>query len=75
MADRHFPNVMPDFVPETSAGHEQGADRTSLMGLLSMDYNSLAALLERQGLDIKETVYLFSPLVLGAGLVCMMTCC
>jgi len=52
---------MPDFVPETSAGHEQGADRTCLMGLLSMDYNSLAALLERQGLDIKETVYLFSP--------------
>lgn len=56
MADRYFPNIMPDFVPETSTAHEPGADRTSLMGLLSLDYNSLAALLERQGLDIKETV-------------------
>ncbi|MED6189513.1 LanC-like protein gcl2 [Stylosanthes scabra] len=62
MADRFFPNTMPQFVPETgtSLQHQEqealtiGAD--SLPSLLSMPYAQLAELLKRAALDLKETI-------------------
>ncbi|KAL8140424.1 hypothetical protein V2J09_006445 [Rumex salicifolius] len=56
MADRYFPNPMPDFVPESPSSDERTAGEDSLLNLLFMDYKSLSATFERQGLDIKETV-------------------
>ncbi|KAH7844733.1 hypothetical protein Vadar_031101 [Vaccinium darrowii] len=57
MADRFFPNEMPNFVPETPA--EQSASERSgdsLTKLLSIPYNSVADRLKRAALDVKETV-------------------
>lgn len=57
MADRFFPNEMPDFLPETPA--EQSATERSgdsLTKLLSIPYNSVTDRLKRAALDVKETV-------------------
>lgn len=61
MADRFFPNVMPDFVseiPTLSSTNltEQEAGSDSLMKLLSMPYPSLSQHFKRIALDLKETV-------------------
>ncbi|KAK2651082.1 hypothetical protein Ddye_018571 [Dipteronia dyeriana] len=54
MADRFFPNVMPDFVEETALHQDDSAD--SLLNLLSMPYPSLSQSFKRAALDLKETV-------------------
>lgn len=69
MADRFFPNPMPDFVPENpkiiqeEEGkaikiHEQGA-QDSLLRLLSLPYSNLSKQLQRTALDLKETVCIY----------------
>lgn len=59
MADRLFPNIMPDFVAETAT--EEGEEETattgdSLLKLLSMPYAKLSQRFKRAALDLKETV-------------------
>ncbi|TXG55189.1 hypothetical protein EZV62_020445 [Acer yangbiense] len=56
MADRFFPNVMPDFVEETALHQDDAAD--SLLKLLSMPYPSLSQSFKRAALDLKEIVVL-----------------
>ncbi|KMT04638.1 hypothetical protein BVRB_8g182910 [Beta vulgaris subsp. vulgaris] len=57
MAERYFKNEMPDYIPETSTTLTTATTTgNTLLKLLSMDYNALASLMERQALDIKETV-------------------
>ncbi|EOX99391.1 GCR2-like 2 isoform 2, partial [Theobroma cacao] len=56
MADRFFPNVLPDFVSETTEQKEEVGD--TLMKLLSMPYSSLSQHFKRAALDLKETVTL-----------------
>ncbi|GLU23419.1 hypothetical protein SLE2022_394230 [Rubroshorea leprosula] len=57
MADRFFPNEMPDFVPETTAGETITFNtRDSLTKLLYLPYNTLSEKLKRSALDLKETV-------------------
>uniref|UniRef100_A0A5B7ADD2 Putative lanC-like protein GCR2 n=1 Tax=Davidia involucrata TaxID=16924 RepID=A0A5B7ADD2_DAVIN len=58
MADRFFPNEMPDFTPETAleeAASERIGD-SSVTKLLSLSYKSVAERLNRAALDLKETV-------------------
>lgn len=66
MADRFFPNIMPDFVQENprveqeieQQGHKiphQGTEE-SLLRLLSSPYHLLSEKLKRAALDIKETI-------------------
>lgn len=55
MADRFFPNVMPDFVPEKETEDEEVAG-DSLAKHLSMSYQLLSEQLKRAALDLKETV-------------------
>ncbi|KAL0301531.1 UNVERIFIED_CONTAM: LanC-like protein GCL2 [Sesamum radiatum] len=69
MADRCFPNVMPDFVPESpkitdeeaKEKHEgdeilpQGT-QDSLLKLLSLPHSALSQKLQRAALDLKETI-------------------
>jgi hypothetical protein len=54
MADLFFPNVMPDFVAESTVISAEAQD--SLMELLSMPYHSLSERFKRAALDLKETV-------------------
>ncbi|CBI28768.3 hypothetical protein VitviT2T_017735 [Vitis vinifera] len=58
MADRFFPNVMPDYVAETPPTQEetppQGGE-DSLIKLLSMPFSALSQRLKRTALDLKET--------------------
>lgn len=67
MADRFFPNVMPDFVKEEAEAEAEAASTQqpqeegtsvgdSLMHLLSMPYSSLSQRFQRAALDLKETV-------------------
>ncbi|KAB1210006.1 LanC-like protein GCL2 [Morella rubra] len=62
MADRFFPNVMPDFVPESATEIQEEAEpalpasQDSLMKLLSMPYPSLSERFKRAALDLKETI-------------------
>ena len=61
MADRFFPNTMPEFVPETtpSTPHERQEAVTvgdSLPKLLAMPHAPLSERLKRAALDLKETV-------------------
>ena len=59
MADRFFPNVMPDFVAETPASvAEQRPDTDSLMKLLSVPYIPLSEHFKRAALDLTENVLL-----------------
>lgn len=65
MADRFFPNVMPDFIAEATAETQDkeedpvvSATQDSLMKLLSMPYPSLSQLFKRAALDLKETIIL-----------------
>ncbi|KAK6142580.1 hypothetical protein DH2020_022928 [Rehmannia glutinosa] len=69
MADRYFPNEMPDFVPENPKLldeevkdkhgrieiHPQGT-QDSLVKLLSLPYSTLSQQLQRAALDLKETI-------------------
>lgn len=62
MADRFYPNLMPDFVAENPAVEEeqhpttqQGTDE-SLLKLLSTPYHILSEKFKRAALDLKETV-------------------
>lgn len=57
MADRFFPNDMPEFVEEReSAATTTGS---SLTRLLSLPYPQLSAKLLKAGLDLKEKVSFF----------------
>lgn len=67
MADRFFPNTMPDFVAEATSleGGGDGAtvsapgDSSSLAKLLAMPYPVLSENFKRAALDLKETVRFF----------------
>ena len=59
MADRFFPNEMPDFVEEKDEDSVSVGSEDSLLKLLSMPYSSLSERLKRAGLDLKETVHIF----------------
>ncbi|XP_075482042.1 lanC-like protein GCL2 [Primulina tabacum] len=68
MADRFFPNEMPDFLPEKQEQESvdrdnQGQIRTvaqgtpeSLLKLLSLPYYTLSQRLQRAAIDLKETI-------------------
>lgn len=56
MGDRFIPNVMPDYIAETSTARVTTGEEDSLMNLLSMPYPSLSQLLKRTALDLKETI-------------------
>ncbi|KAI8558600.1 hypothetical protein RHMOL_Rhmol04G0108200 [Rhododendron molle] len=58
MADRFFPNDMPDFVEEKQEEEDRVTigSQDSLMSLLSMPYSSFSSRLKRAGLDLKEAV-------------------
>ncbi|KAJ1694144.1 hypothetical protein LUZ63_010842 [Rhynchospora breviuscula] len=53
MADRFFPNEMPDFVEETEGAAATGS---SLTRLLSLPYPKLSDKLLKAGLDLKEKI-------------------
>ncbi|KAJ4774398.1 LanC-like protein 2 [Rhynchospora pubera] len=53
MADRFFPNEMPDFVEETEGAAATGS---SLARLLSLPYPKLSEKLLKAGLDLKEKI-------------------
>ncbi|KAL8492011.1 hypothetical protein ACS0TY_023567 [Phlomoides rotata] len=69
MADRCFPNTMPDFVPENPNTveeeererygrieiHPQGT-QDSLLRFLSLPYSTVSRRFQRAGLDLKQTV-------------------
>ncbi|XP_022748890.1 lanC-like protein GCL2 isoform X2 [Durio zibethinus] len=56
MADRFFPNVLPDLVAEKMEHKEEIGE--TLMKLLSMPYSSLSQHFKRTALDLKETITL-----------------
>ncbi|KAL1562446.1 LanC-like protein gcl2 [Salvia divinorum] len=69
MADRFFPNEMPDFLQENPNINEEEATencgriqihpqgtRDSLLRFLSIPYSSLSPQLQRAALDLKETI-------------------
>ncbi|CAK7349840.1 unnamed protein product [Dovyalis caffra] len=56
MADRCFPNVLPDFVTEEQEEEDKVTNGDSLMKLLSMPYTSISKQFQRSGLDLKETI-------------------
>lgn len=67
MADRFFPNLMPDFVAETPSPPPAPTDEEqivaqgsedSLLKLLSLPYPTLSERFKRTALDLKETVHL-----------------
>ena len=73
MADRFFPNVMPDFVTEAAAEPDaaptEDSHGDSLMKLLTMPYPSLSQRFQRAGLDLKENVFSVYPFVISIYLV------
>lgn len=76
MADRYFPNAMPDFVPEAS-GDDAGAGsaKDSLSKLLHLPHATLSEKLKKSALDLKDTVlphlrYCFSSKNLSFKLRC-----
>ncbi|KAK4486823.1 hypothetical protein RD792_006587 [Penstemon davidsonii] len=57
MADRFFPNEMPDFISETSQSDSAGASESdSLTKLLLLPHKTLSQLLMKSALDLKDTV-------------------
>ncbi|KAK4486703.1 hypothetical protein RD792_006763 [Penstemon davidsonii] len=57
MADRFFPNEMPDFISETSHSDSDGASESdSLTKLLLLPHKTLSQLLMKSALDLKDTV-------------------
>lgn len=58
MADRFFPNEMPDFIPETAAtaGIPAVAAGDSLSRLLCLPYKALCETLKKSALDLKDQV-------------------
>lgn len=65
MADRYFPNEMPDNIPETPAIESAAATAAasdSLTKLLHLPYKALSERLKKASLDLKDTVTLqFTP--------------
>lgn len=64
MADRFFPNEMPNFVVE-SAVSTGTAGGDSLTNLLSLPYKSLSDHLKSAALALKETVFSLQNSVFG----------
>lgn len=67
MADRCFPNEMPDFFPEIIEEEEEEGKsiqpQDSLLRLLSLPYATISQRFQKAALDLKQTVLiLFSPL-------------
>ncbi|KAL3632311.1 LanC-like protein gcl2 [Castilleja foliolosa] len=64
MADRYFPNEMPDFVQESPNVAEEGPDiqpratQASLIRLLQLPYSNLSSKFQHAALDLKETIVL-----------------
>lgn len=59
MAERHFPNDMPNYLPEiTTAVDEAATERSkdSLANLLSLPYNRLSERLKTSALELKHRV-------------------
>ncbi|XP_022734052.1 lanC-like protein GCR2 isoform X3 [Durio zibethinus] len=54
MADRFFPNEMPDFVAERTV--TEGTTKDSLINLLSLPHKTLSDKFKTSALDLKETV-------------------
>ncbi|XP_057539316.1 lanC-like protein GCR2 isoform X2 [Amaranthus tricolor] len=54
MADRFFPNEMPDYIPETSGIISETAD--GLTKLLHLPFKSVCELLKNSALDLKDAV-------------------
>lgn len=57
MADRFFPNEMPEFVPEATVDESStkgGED--SLLKLLSLPNNALSHIFKQSALDLKQLV-------------------
>ena len=57
MADRFFPNEMPDYIPETSGIISETAD--GLTKLLHLPFKSVCELLKNSALDLKDAVNSF----------------
>ncbi|KAL3636865.1 transcription factor [Castilleja foliolosa] len=55
MADRFFPNEMPDYTPDSPTVQSSSAS-DSLTNLLHLPYKTLAELLKKAALDLKDTV-------------------
>lgn len=61
MADRFFPNEMPDYIPETPAEQSAAvAASDSLTKLLHRPFKTLSEGLKKAALDLKDTVALDS---------------
>lgn len=60
MADRFFPNEMPDFVAEAPLEESSSSERAkiSLTKLLSLPYKTLSDRLKSSAMDLKERVLL-----------------
>ncbi|KAI9093375.1 hypothetical protein K1719_027389 [Acacia pycnantha] len=57
MADRFFPNEMPNFVAETAVGGTSSQEaRDSLTNLLSLPFPAFSTKLQKAALDLKESV-------------------
>ena len=58
MADRFFPNEMPDFVAEDEASSATGSGgpKDSLTKLLHLPYKTLSHKLQKSALDLKQMV-------------------
>ena len=58
MADRFFPNEMPDFVAEDEASSASGSGgpKDSLTKLLHLPYKTLSHKLQKSALDLKQMV-------------------
>ncbi|OVA00559.1 Lanthionine synthetase C-like [Macleaya cordata] len=56
MADRFFPNQMPDFVSETAEEGVAESSGDSLLKLLSLPYSSISEKFKRAALGLKESI-------------------
>lgn len=60
MADRYFPNELPDYRPDSAPMEVSGsgkAKKDSLTKLLHLPYTSLSERLKNAALDIKQKVF------------------
>lgn len=69
MADRYFPNELPDFVEEQAAEEAAavvaaaGRGRDSLTELLRLPYKAFSEKLESAALEIKDRVFILDSLL------------
>lgn len=57
MAERFFPNEMPNFIPETAEAEKLAENhQDSLTKLLNLPYKNVAEEIKKSALELKETV-------------------